>query len=57
MNHTRPSFRHWVHEQWLKNRDELEAYNQQPRTLKDYWQQYRAWLRCQFRLEYPRDSV
>lgn len=49
-------FRRWVHEQWLQNRDELADYHQPQRSYQDYWQEYRAWLRDQFRLEQRKQS-
>ena len=51
MNNTVKSgeFRRWVHEQWLLNRDELEALHQSPRTQQEYWQLYSHWLRAKFR--------
>lgn len=51
------SFRHWVHEQWLQNRDELESYNQRPRSQESYWQEYRWWLRSQYRQQREHESA
>lgn len=43
------TFREFVQEMWLKNRDELEAYHQNPYTSEQYFHKYKWWLRIVYR--------
>ena len=43
------TFRQWVHELWLQNSDEHQAYNQLPYTQQQYFQQYKYWLKREYR--------
>lgn len=42
-------FRHWVHNLWIDNCDELAAYNQKRLNEREYFQRYKYWLKREFR--------
>ena len=43
------TFREFVRMMWLENRDELEAFHQNPYTAQQYFQKYKWWLRIVYR--------
>jgi hypothetical protein len=45
------SFRQWVHELWLQNCDEHMEYHERPHTQKAYWNQYKYWLKREYRYQ------
>lgn len=47
MKHTK--FRAWLHELWLRNCDELRDYGMRPASQEHYFQQYKYWLKREFK--------
>jgi hypothetical protein len=45
------NFRHWVHELWLQNCDENMEYHERPVTKQRYWDQYKYWLKREYRYQ------
>jgi hypothetical protein len=43
------NFRHWVQEIWMENSEEHLTYNENPYTIKQYWEKYKWWLRREYR--------
>lgn len=43
------SFRQFVLEMWLSNKDELDSIHQTPYTLEQYFGMYKWWLRGKYR--------
>lgn len=50
MKHT-TQFRMWVQEIWYQNRSEHEEYGELPYSLKEYWDQYKYWLKREYRYQ------
>ena len=44
-------FRHWVQEIWYKHVDECQQYRETPKTSSEYWEQYKWWLKREFRFQ------
>ena len=42
-------FRTWLHEIWLQNCDEHREYQTAPLPIEVYFQQYKYWLKREFR--------
>lgn len=42
-------FKLWVQEIWHENSEEHLAYRELPYTLQEYWDQYKWWLRREYR--------
>lgn len=42
-------FRRWLHELWLQNCDEHMEYHERPYTQQAYWNQYKYWLKREYR--------
>jgi len=42
-------FRIWVQEIWYQNSDEHLSFHENPLTMKDYWDQYKYWLKREYR--------
>ncbi len=51
------SFRHWVRELWLENCEEHLTYNENPYTIKQYWERYKWWLRREYRHQQRNENV
>ena len=45
------TFRQWLHEMWLENCDERGAWHMDKITVQQYFQQYRWWLRREYRYQ------
>lgn len=43
------SFRHWVHEIWMENREERLLYGEEPATIAQYWERYKYWLKREYK--------
>jgi len=43
------TFRHWVHEIWLQNCDELAVWHTPPHSEQVYFHQYKYWLKQLYR--------
>ena len=43
------SFRHWVNELWMENREERLLYGEDPATIKQYWDTYKYWLKREYK--------
>jgi len=42
-------FRLWVQRIWIENSEEHLTYNENPYTIKQYWEKYKWWLRREYR--------
>ena len=47
--HRTSSFRHWVNELWMENREERLLYGEDPATIKQYWDTYKYWLKREYK--------
>jgi hypothetical protein len=47
-------FRIWVQEIWMTNREERLTYGQEPATIKQYWNNYKWWLKREYRYQQSR---
>jgi hypothetical protein len=47
--HQTSSFRHWVNELWMENREERLLYGEDPATIKQYWDTYKYWLKREYK--------
>lgn len=54
---TMKNFRHWVREIWLENCEEHLTYNENPYTIKQYWERYKWWLRREYRHQQRKNNV
>lgn len=43
------SFRHWVNEIWMENREERLLYGEEPATITQYWERYKYWLKREYK--------
>ena len=43
------SFRRWVHEMWLENRDELYSLQIKPYNQAEYFNKYKFWLKREYK--------
>jgi len=43
------NFRRWLYELWVRNCDERTEHHQLPYTQQEYFQQYKYWLKREFR--------
>jgi hypothetical protein len=43
------SFRLWVDDVWRENCEERLTYNQNPTTIKEYWNTYKWWLKQEYK--------
>lgn len=50
------TFRQWLHAMWLENCEERGAWNMDKLTVKQYFQQYRWWLRREYRYQQGRQQ-
>lgn len=48
---TTNSFRWWVHEMWIQNKDELLELRQPPYDQAEYFNKYKYWLKREFRFQ------
>jgi hypothetical protein len=44
------AFRMWVNNNWVQNTEERLIYRQKPYTIKEYWLNFKWWLRFQYRI-------
>jgi hypothetical protein len=44
-------FRRWLHELWLRNCDERAEYGERRYTQEQYFQQYKYWLKREFKYQ------
>jgi hypothetical protein len=42
-------FRLWVNEVWRENCEERLTYQQDPATIKEYWNAYKYWLKREYK--------
>lgn len=42
-------FKLWVQKIWIDNCEERLTYNENPTTMKHYWNTYKWWLRREYR--------
>lgn len=49
------SFRLWVDDVWRENCEERLTYNQDPTTIKEYWNAYKWWLKREYRHQRKND--
>lgn len=42
-------FRTWVEDLWMENREERLLFNEDPITIKQYWDKYKYWLKREYR--------
>ncbi len=45
------SFRDWLKDLWYENREERAAWGNPTLSLKDYFNQYKWWLRREYRFQ------
>lgn len=45
------SFRDWLKDLWYENREERAAWGNPALSLKDYFNQYKWWLRREYRFQ------
>jgi hypothetical protein len=50
-------FRHWLHELWLQNCDEHDEDRQPRYTQAEYFQQFKYWLKREFRHQQLKESA
>ena len=43
------SFRRWVNNLWIDNCEERLLYNQDPATIREYWNKYKYWLKREYK--------
>jgi hypothetical protein len=43
------SLRLWVEEIWRENCEERLTYNENPATIKEYWNTYKYWLKKEYK--------
>jgi hypothetical protein len=43
------AFRQWVEELWRQNCDERLTYSESPATINQYWNNYKWWLKREYR--------
>lgn len=44
-------FRNWLNELWLENSEERLGWGIKPQSLKEYFAQYKWWLRREYRYQ------
>ena len=44
-------FRNWVNDIWMENREERLLFNEDPITIKQYWDKYKYWLKREYRYQ------
>jgi hypothetical protein len=49
------SFRLWVHKIWIENKEEHLTFNEDPYTMKQYWNNYKWWLKREYRHQQRRN--
>jgi hypothetical protein len=42
-------FRLWVQRIWMENREEHLTFHENPFTIKQYWNEYKYWLKRKYR--------
>ncbi len=42
-------FRAWVSQIWYENYEERNLYHEKPYSIKEYWDNYKWWLRQQYK--------
>jgi hypothetical protein len=42
-------FRLWVQKIWYENSEEHLTFNENPYTIKEYWERYKYWLKREFK--------
>lgn len=45
------AFRLWLHQIWLDNCAEHDAFGELPYTKEEYWRRYKYWLRREYRYQ------
>lgn len=45
------TFRSWVQEIWMENCEERLTLNQNPATIKQYWDAYKWWLKREYKFQ------
>ena len=43
------NFRNWVQEIWMQNCEEHLSFNEKPYKIKEYWEQYKYWLKREYK--------
>jgi len=49
-------FRNWLQELWFENNEERLEWHLQPHTLKEYFAQYKWWLRREYRFQKSKEK-
>jgi len=50
-------FRNWVRQLWINNCEEHLAYGEKPyNSIAEYWQQYKWWIRREFRHQQSKEN-
>lgn len=49
-------FRLWVQRIWMENSEEHLTYNENPYTIKQYWEKYKWWLRREYRHQQRKEN-
>jgi hypothetical protein len=44
-------FRLWVQEIWMQNCEEHLSFNEKPYKIKEYWEQYKYWLKREYKYQ------
>jgi hypothetical protein len=50
-------FRLWVQRLWIQNCEEHLTFGEQPYKMKDYWNQYKWWIRREFRHQQSKEHA
>ncbi len=48
------AFRFWVQHLWIDNCEERLIYGQEPATIKQYWDNYKWWIKREYRYQRSR---
>ena len=51
------SFQRWVQEIWMQNTEEHLTYNENPYTIKEYWDRYKYWLKREYRHQHGKEET
>jgi hypothetical protein len=43
------AFRVWIYNIWMDNREERLTFNETPVTIKEYWNNYKWWIKREYR--------
>jgi hypothetical protein len=50
-------FRLWVQRLWYQNCEEHLIFGEQPYKMKDYWNQYKWWIKREFKHQQSREHI